>query len=144
MGEIGYKHILSELVHLPAEDRPATAAARVGDGDYLAYAIGCRWVSELGYVYNEGGGDDVHAYFWENFEKARSAIRLAALTEGDIQGLFNLQTPTLAYSEPRVHLRQIRWDAYTSPAPFDLIFLARSKPFTPAEADRKRFVDSRR
>ena len=34
-----------------------------------------------------------------------------------------------------------------SPAPFDLIFLARSKPFTPAEADalyeaiRKRFID---
>ena len=147
MGEIGYKHILTELVRLPAEDRPAAAAARVGDGDYLAYAIGCRWVSELDYVYNEGGGGDVHAYFWENFDKASSTIRLAALTEGDVKARFNLQTPTVAYSEPRVPLPQIRWDAYTSPAPFDLIFLARSKPFTPAEADalyeaiRKRFID---
>jgi hypothetical protein len=32
MSEIGYKHILTELVHLPAEDRPAAAATRVGDG----------------------------------------------------------------------------------------------------------------
>jgi hypothetical protein len=33
-------------------------------------------------VYNEGGGGDVHTYFWENFDKASSAVRLAALTAG--------------------------------------------------------------
>jgi hypothetical protein len=147
MGEIGYKHILTELVHLPLEDRPAAAAARVGDGDYLAYAIGCRWLSDLDYVYNKGGGGDVHAYFWENFERASSAIRLAALTEDDIKALFDLQTPTVVYSEPRVPLHQIRRDAYTSAASFDLISLARSKPFTPPEADplyeaiRQHFID---
>lgn len=146
MGEIGYKKILTELVHLPLEDRPA-AAVRVGDGDYLAYAIGCRWLGDLDYVYTEGGGGDVHAYFWENFDKASSAIRMAALTEDDIKALFELQTPTVVYSEPRVPLHQIRWDAYASSASFDLIFLARSKPFTPPEADplyeaiRHHFID---
>ena len=63
LGEIGYKHILTELVHLPPKERPVAAAARVGDGDYLAYALACRWVSDLDYVYNDGGGSDVHPYF---------------------------------------------------------------------------------
>lgn len=147
MGEIGYKHVLTELVHLPPERRPATAAARVGDGDYLAHAIGCRWINDLDYVYNRGGGSDVHPYFWENFDRHCSTIRLAALTEEDIQTLFSRETPTVTYGEPRVPLRQIRSEAYTSSAAFDLMFLAHSKPFTPAEADslyvaiREQFID---
>ncbi len=147
MGEIGYKHILTELVHLPPECRPAAAARRISDGDYLAYAIACRWINELDYVYNRGGGSDVHAYFWENFDRHCSRIRLAALTEEDIQKLHSLERPTVAYREPGIPLRQIRREDYTSHAAFDLIFLAHSKPFTPAEADplydaiREEFID---
>ena len=80
MGEIGYKHILTELVRLPAEDRPAAAAAASGTGRGLPrlrdrLSLGERTRLRL----NEGGGGDVHAYFWENFDKASSTIRLAAL-----------------------------------------------------------------
>jgi hypothetical protein len=147
MGEIGYKHVLTELVHLPLRNRPAAAAARVGDGDYLAYAIGCRWLRDLDYVYNEGGGGDVHPYFWEGFDHTSLAIRLAALTEDDVKALLDRRTPAVAYCEPSVPVRQIRWDSYLSLATFDLMFLARSSAFTPAEADalyeaiRLRFID---
>jgi len=74
-------------------------------------------------------------------------LRLAALTEDDVKALLDRRTPAVAYSEPSVPVRQIRWDSYRWSATFDLMFLARSPAFTPAEADalyeaiRQRFID---
>lgn len=109
-----------------------------GSGDrwrYLAYAIGCRWISDLVYVFCPGGGDDVHPYMRENFERHALAIRLAALTDEQVQALLENQKPSVIYDEPRVPIAQVRAEDHHGDGGFDFVFLARSPEFTSAEAD---------
>lgn len=147
MGEIGYKYLLTELVHMPVDERPEAALQQTGDGDYLAFAIGCRWVHDLVYVYNEGGGSDVHPYLWEDFDRFGGSVRLAALTRSDIGTLLNGSRPAVSYREPAVPIAATRWESFEAAEAFDLVSLARSPAFTPEEADpvfdaiRTAFID---
>jgi hypothetical protein len=86
-------------------------------------------------IAGSGGGNDVHPYMRENFDLNASAIRLAALTTQQVQGVLASRTPSVTSDEPRVPLAEVRADDYLADDGFDFVFLARSPPFTPAEAD---------
>lgn len=135
MGEIGYHYLLTELVHMPICERSDAALQKAGDGDYLAFAIGCRWVRDLAYVYNAGGGSDVHPYLWADFDRFSGSIRLAALTGADINTLLNGLRPAVSYLEPAVPITVARGESFQAAEAFDLVSLARSPAFTPPEAD---------
>lgn len=134
-GEIGYQYVLTTLVHMPVEQRARAAATRVTSGDYLAHAIGCRWVADVVYVFCPGGGDDVHPYMRENFNRDASALRLSALSTAQVQALLENRTPQVTYDEPRVPLVEVRAADYQGDDSFDFVFLARSPEFTSAAAD---------
>ena len=147
LGDSGYEHLMTSFLFEPAEDRrdPGTA---LEDGNYLAFAIGCRWLSDLTYVYNDGGGDDIPTFVMENFDPAAGRIQLAAVTRRQLQQIIS---PGESHSperlEPAIAFRARPWYEFHADAPFDIVCLARSPSFTPAAADdvfdaiRKHFID---
>jgi hypothetical protein len=140
LGDSGFIHLLSELVFRDVADRRDPGEA-LNDSNYLAFAIGCRWLGGLDYVYNrddargEGPGD-ILPCLMEGFDPRAANIQLAALTVDQLWDLpMSRERPRPAHLEPPVPFRAVPWRQYRVPAPFDLICLARSPEYTPATCD---------
>ena len=149
LGDSGYTYLLTELLHQPVDQRryPKLDGSGLGDGNYLAFAVACRWISDLVYTYNEGGGSDLLAYLMDGFDPNADHIRMPVLTHQELKRVMGWQNPTVEHFEPCVPVRTVPWRNFTADAPFDAIFLARSPAFTPPESDtifdaiRATFID---
>jgi len=139
LGDTGHRYLLTELLYAEPQDRrhPRTGSDGLGDGTYLAFAIACRWVAEIEYVFPAGGGDDLHPYLMEHFDPFGDTIRLTALTEAQFAPMNTIQfeRPDVESREPRVPIHRIPGKDFRANGPFDFVFLARSPAFTPAAAD---------
>jgi hypothetical protein len=151
LGDAGYKYLMTELLFEAPEDRrsPKLGESGLGDGNYLAFAIACRWISGLVYVFNEGEANDIMSYFMEGFDPDAAHIQLAALNENELKRLMyrETQAPKVERLEPRVPFKSMHWRSFESSQPFDIICLARSPTYTPSESDaifdeiRRRFIE---
>ncbi len=116
------------------------------------FAIACRWLGELVYVFNDGGGgDDALLYVLEGFDPQPRNIQLAAVHSRQ-ELSENLMTPknlTIEHLEPTVPFAPTGWRDFQADQPFDFVCLARSPAFTPPEADeifdeiRRRYIVER-
>lgn len=148
LGDAGYVDLLTRVVHQPPEERVRPGDA-LDDGNFLAFAAACRWLSELTYVYNhEGGGSDLLTYIMDGFDAKASHIRLPHLTRADIdQLLYCRDRPQPERFEPRVPFAAVAGPQFRAADQFDVICLCRSPGFTPAAADaifdaiREQFID---
>lgn len=151
-GDSGYVYLMTSLLFEEPENRrnPTEGEGGLADGNYLSFAIACRWLSELVYVHNgSSGGDDVLPYHMEGFSRSAENVQLVSVrSRSELRD--NLLTPenfTVAHREPRVPFRAVAWDQFQADQPFDFICLARSPPFTPAESDpifdaiRQQFIE---
>jgi hypothetical protein len=150
LGDAGYVYVLTELLFLPVEERRSPRAGVVTDGNWLAFAIACRWVSDLMYIRNGMGGGrpgDLMPYFMEDFNLDASNIELAAMTPDQFERRMHNQEYVAASIEPKVPLQSMSWREFEATEPFDVICLAHSPDFTPAELDplfdeiRERFIE---
>jgi hypothetical protein len=151
LGDSGYSYLMTSLVFEEPENRrePREGEGGLEDGNYLSFAVACRWLSELVYVFNDGDGDDVLLYHMEGFNPHAENIQLVGVRSRE-ELRENLLTPTelkLDHLEPRIPFKSMRWDAFHAGQPFDFVCLSRSPPFTPPESDvifdqiRERFID---
>jgi hypothetical protein len=111
---------------------------RTDRGKFLLFAIACRWINDLEYVYGEGGGEDELPYAMQGFDRSADHVQLAAMTESAFRnwnfGLSGRQ-PSVSHLEPSVGYRSGRWEQLRSEQPYDLVCLTRSPLYTPAAAD---------
>jgi UPF0489 domain len=136
----GRTYLRHEVLSWPVEMRryPKEGEDALYDGNYLAFAIANRWISSIDYVI--GGRDewesvdDEPPYEWqpgdltfEDFESSTPFSRVIRLSSA-------ANTPC-AEPEPPVAFDWYRYQQFQAPAPYDFIFLARSRPYTPESAD---------
>ena len=152
LGDFGYSYLMTSLLfEEPAHRRfPKEGEGGLEDGNYLSFAIACRWLSELVYVHNgSSGGDDVLPYYREGFDLGAENLQLVGICSLE-ELRDNLRTPEnlqVDHREPTVPFQAVIWDEFQADHPFDFICLARSPPFTPPESDpifdeiRERFID---
>jgi hypothetical protein len=151
LGDAGYLHLMSDLLFRDPEER-RDPGKDLGDGNYLAFAIACRWLSGLDYVYNRDDADgygpgDLMPYHMEGKRRDADHIQLAAMTRSQIDNIFHAERFEPTRLEPLVPFRALGWPQFTAAEPFDLVCLARSPEYTPAtcdeifEAIRGRFID---
>jgi len=139
LGDSGYVYLMTSLLFEAPEDRryPKAGEGGLGDGNYLAFAIACRWLTDLAYVFNDGGGDDALLYVLEGFDPQAQNIQLAAVrSRRELSE--NLTTPknlTLEHLEPPVPFTAMGWRDFQADHPYDFVCLARSPPYTPPESD---------
>lgn len=162
MGDSGYVYLLTELLAQPVQARrdPKVADDGLGDGNFLAFAIANRWISELTYVL--GGSEfeeeiesdypwqpgDLLPHLFENFDPFSRTIRLPVLDARNLRDSWHTTEPLKPLSfEPPVSFTWMRYQRFQAQAPYDVICLARSPSFTPKSSDtiyaeiRRRFID---
>lgn len=137
-GDIGYMYMMPEFLHIEPADRPRLIdRSLVKFGNYLAFAIGCRWISKLTYVRHPEASDDLPTYYFKDHDTSTDIIKLKKLERGvfdqDIPMIKNL--PVLEF-EPEVPFIELDGTTYTADSPFDLMLLSKSPGFTPVESDR--------
>jgi hypothetical protein len=150
LGDAGYVYLLTELLLLAPNDRqhPLTGMTGLNDGNHLAFAIACRWIAELVYVYGEGGGSDELSFVMQGHDRRADHVQLAAMSQQELDVLRHRhEPPTKAELEPAVPYRSTRWQEFWTDGPFDYVCLTRSPPYTPVTADplferlRSTFID---
>lgn len=148
LGDASFKHLITDVLHRPVEDRaePQVVDIGIGDGNWLAYAIACRWITDVIYVFNDKGGDDLPRFHLTAGDDPD--IQLKAATPEQLDDALYSVSPLVADRlEPVVPLKQVLHSDFEADTNFDAIVLCRSPGFTPASADvifneiRHRFVD---
>jgi hypothetical protein len=146
-GDNGYVYLMTSLLYCDLKDRSSSkiGRGRVEDGNYLAFAIACRWISTIEYVFPPGGGDDVLRYFKQGFRRHADHLQLAAMRPSQLKllrdhlPLLDLDRDpipwTLDHVEPPVSFALTRYQDLAKQPLFDFIFLARSPEYTPLTAD---------
>jgi hypothetical protein len=133
---------MTSLLFAPPERRwyptPPTGTTCLTEGNFRLFAIACRWINDLEYVYGEGGGEDELPYAMQGFDRSADHVQLAAMTESAFRnwnfGLSGRQS-SVSHLEPSVGYRSGRWEQFRSEQPYDLVCLTRSPLYTPAAAD---------
>lgn len=154
LGDAAYMYVMTELLLRPVEERTNPqrgGESGLADGNWLMFAIACRWLSDLTYVHvgdDDGRPGDLLEPIMAGFDLEADHIELASVTRGAMRAYIDdmdIHPPTI-HLEPRVRLRCVPWQTYKADAPFDFVCLTRSPEFTPADADpiydaiRERFV----
>lgn len=142
MGDAGYVHLMSELLFRSVADRrfPEMGDSGMDDGNWVSFAIACRWVGELTYVYNRAQPEpeDIFAYVMEGFDPRAPNVQLAAIDKRHIDELsmaLDDKTQLVQRLEPKVPFRAVSFLDFDADDAFDVICLTRSAAFTPAESD---------
>jgi hypothetical protein len=139
LGDSGYVYLMTDVLFEPPSGRrhPEVGPTRLADGNWLAFAIACRWISTMTYVFNEGGGKDLLHLHMQDFDHAASNIELKAVRPEELKRVMfsPASRPEIDSREPLVPFAQIPWRSFSTNEPFDAICLAQSPPFTPAASD---------
>jgi hypothetical protein len=141
----GFIYLLTELLHQPLEARrkPKVGHDGLGDGNYLAFAIANRWISELTYAIGgryEGLDDEVD-YAWtpvdllwllfEDFDPETRTIRLPVLEARNLHEHPGSREHLKPLSlEPPVSFSWEECRHFVAAGPYDVICLAGSPAYT--------------
>ena len=138
LGDSGFIYLMSSLLFEPVEHRrdPRTGDGGLGDGNYLVFAIACRWLSELVYVPTDRSHHDIPAFVMDGFDVGAAHIRLAAVMYDELElNAGTLRSARVEHWEPPVPFSTTSCAQYHAEGSFDVVCLARSPAYTPAEAD---------
>jgi hypothetical protein len=142
LGDAGYVYLMSSLLLQDPENRayptPPPGGTGVTEGNFLLYAIACRWINDLTYVFGEDGGSDELPYVMKGFDPHADYIQLASMTESEINRLnmrLDERQPIVSHLEPEIPYRACRWQDFRADESYDFICLTRSPRYAPASAD---------
>jgi hypothetical protein len=145
-------YVLRELVHLPVEERTFPKQRyqepddRIGDleglseGNYLLFAIACRWLKSLVYVHHPTCWDDLPLLFFPESVPEKGVIRLPIFRSDQIDDkpphrLLPDGIEPLGW-EPEVRFERVSCDLYSTSEPFDFAFVSLSPPYTHSSTDQ--------
>jgi hypothetical protein len=167
-GDASYAYLMGELAFEPIEDRYEILKARqpssrsqmldlgnqaLTDGNWLMFVLACGWLSNLTYVTNacaeasDGARpNDLMSVLMQDFDM--QADYLQVVGTGEEFWLSGRGRPkVIDHRDPPVPFTTSVWREYQASEPFDIVCLARSPEYTPAEADPifdaivERFID---
>lgn len=138
MGDDAHVEIMGRLLHLPPEERPK-AITRLAEGNFLAYAVACRWIASITYVtHPTWNGRDLHFMHFRDFEERTGWLEMKRvdpqLLERELARYNCYVRPFEA--EPAVPFNHLPGASYQATAEFDHVFFCQSPEYTPASADR--------
>jgi len=139
-GDASVPYVLTEVLAQPLEHRafPRVGGREgLGPGNYLLFAVACRWIRTLTYVYHPGRYTDLPERIV--YRNAQGEGWIALPYYGPIAPELLCQHHKLQplAVEPPVPYREVPGTTYiNTEGPFDFLYVARSPAYTPTEADR--------
>jgi hypothetical protein len=144
LGDPSWTYLLTEVLALPIELRsePKRGSDGLNFGSYLGFAIACRWLRSLTYVYGpgtplvEGLPGDIHTIFFRDEKWRNSPIELPHFSKEQIDQILMAlhQRPEPIDREPPVPNFYLAGARFRRRG-FTHMILAQSPGYTPASAD---------
>ena len=142
MGDSSWHYISTDLLHRNECDRinPIEGGPNgLNQGNFLLFAVACRWIRELTYVYHPDskigfGLRDIPRTAMKNFDVDCQIIQLKKFNSLTPLGI-RPEDSVLVGLEPEVPLHKVAGKDFMASANFDFMFLTRSPRYTPAIAD---------
>jgi len=141
MGNAGWDHVCFELLHEDSDQRPEAAQAFVDEGNYLLFAIACRWVREVTYVYHpevpilDGLPNDLMKLLFRDFDRKSGIIELPSFAPEDRPRGVTEGGVSPIRREPPVPFCVVSHDELKAPGPFDFAYLSVSPKYSSPAAD---------
>lgn len=140
LGDAGYTYLMTELLFEPPEmrDEPRAetdATSGLNEGNFLLFALACRWIGALRYVYGDGGGNDELPYARQGFDRDATRLQLAAMSKRELDKLLHRKKAVVSHLEPAVSYAAGHHRHFRADAEFDFVCITRSPRYTPASAD---------
>lgn len=168
LGDASYAYLMGELAFEAIEGRYEVLKARrprsrsqmldlgnhaLTDGNWLMFALACGWLSNLTYVTNScaeaSDGPrpcDLMNVLMQDFDMRANHLQVVGTREKFWQS-GRSRPQVIDQRDPPVPFATSAWRDYQASDPFDIVCLARSPEYTPAEADLifdaivERFID---
>jgi hypothetical protein len=139
MGDSGYIYLMTEVLHWDVAQRavPEAGSDELNEGNYLAFAIACRWISRLTYVAHPRASDDLMWLHFKDFEPRTGILQLRPCTMRQLDKYLppREKRPRRPSTEPEVPFVRISGDAFSTVDPFSFVVLCHSHDFTPPASD---------
>jgi len=137
----GWEYLMLDILHKPVDQRATPVAGDRGlnEGNYLLFAIACRWVKTLTYVHHpESGEGEYIPYTFRDNEPSSNQIQLKAGSPESVRDMLALRRHDFdaVNIEPLVPFLRVPGNQFRADDPIDLIFLCQSPMYTPHESDR--------
>jgi hypothetical protein len=144
-GDASYKYISTEILTLPLRDRAYPKKINgwegLSSGNFLAFAIACRWIESLTYI-NETDPGDCQLFNLKNVLDPNDGIQLRQFSSQQMDqilrtGDMHVYSWTLSplSIEPLVPFNVLDHKNFQSDCIYDYVFLTQSPGFTPPASD---------
>lgn len=141
LGDASWAFIMTNLLHRKPEKRLHPERIRYeskyhkfGPGNYLAYAIACRWVSSLIFVTHPNWDNDIQPMILKDFDDDSGFIQLRKYPK-EID-TFRLKGINPIELEPEVPFSIIPSSEFVNDDKEVIAVLAQSPGYTPVESDK--------
>jgi len=140
LGDSGYRYLMSDLLYIDPEDRPhLLQRAQVEPSNFLAFAIACRWITNLVWVHHPGKAGNLIVYHSKDFDTKSGIIQLKKLErnyfDDDSKTLLEMKSAIISI-EPEVVFKEEPWEDFKATVPFDYMVLSKSPGYTPLQSDK--------
>jgi hypothetical protein len=138
MGDSAYMYLANNLLGKPPADRfyPKTDKSQgLLPSNYLLFAIACRWIDRLVYVYHHRGGRDVPEHIMRNHDSSSGHIQLKYYGQAATCHKVLSRNSSPIQVEPEVEFVAVHGDVFEAERPFDMVYLAQSPKYSPRTSD---------
>lgn len=138
MGDSAYHYIACELLNQEYDKKVfpnAQGMSSLDEGNYLLYAIACKWINKLTYVHHPKGGNDIPEHIMKSHDYSTNTIQLKYYGPGTNAETICSRKSQPLHLEPEVEFIKVSCDSYKSKEKFDVVFLAQSPMYCPKTSD---------
>jgi hypothetical protein len=141
-GDAGWAYLMGELLSLPLDRRsaPKEGFGGLNAGNFLAFALACRWLASLTYVHHpRAKGNDLLQYHFKDFDTSTNVLELKECRQNALDRTTHEENDDgfgVISKEPQVRFSKINGADYSNVDKFDYVVLAKSPTFTPQESDQ--------
>lgn len=143
VGNPGWHHVCTDLLYADPEERcVAGRPSALNEGNYLLFAVACRWVRALTYVYHPEVSmldelpSDLMSVLFRDRDRHSGLIELPCFATEDKDRDDLAEGGAAAIRrEPPVPIRLVAGSALETPGPFDFAYLSISPSYTSAAAE---------
>ena len=139
LGDSSFIYILGELLHAAPHERQEPkrdGLDGLNEGNYLAFAIACRWLKTMTYVHHPMMRNDMPRFLFRNQNTDTRVIELNCYSAADARNLaLNRNPPRPIATEPPVPIKVVSKEDFRERGDFVFGYLSKSPKYTPLQAE---------
>ena len=121
----GFFDVITRLVFNPPSERPDSDLSKLTSGNYLLFALACRWIKSLAIIRHPEDNEQIPDNILSDDAKY---IEIRGWIKGDTNS-----PPD--HVEPRIPFKDLQLTNFNHRTGFDYVFVSLSPSFTPPKAD---------